>query len=235
MNIELKIKDFIPVPRKLILKVGGLRALVYGQVFAYSQMGKKVCCASQGRIATELKLTRPSVNKMLGELCDLGYIEDTTPDNIGPHSYIVKLSPIMIMSMEFGEQKDDGEEKVIDDKENISSNKKKQKTYIYPSMILDMFPEVQRILGMAFIRYAGSGTGAYAMTKKDEGLWRQELGKWVSTGATQEDIEDVIRTMRAKDLYIKGPQSITGMLKNAISIKEKPRTSKVNVEELEIE
>lgn len=108
---------------------------------------------------------------------------------------------------------------------------KKPWRYIYPDV--SWIRHEYHDLYMTFLDCMGKMY--FPNNSGEAGLVHKSVHEWTVMGADPDDVQAVIKEMRRQGLTIKDTNSITGMLKNAISIKEKPRTSKINVEELEIE
>lgn len=80
--------NFTPLFDVVIHDVGITGAAVYGRVWRYCQGERGVCQATQDTIADELDVSRHTVLRWLGKLCEAGYLEDTTPDlRNKPHTY----------------------------------------------------------------------------------------------------------------------------------------------------
>lgn len=77
---SFKIIGFTPVLDTLVNRYGLIGASVYGVVLRHSKMRNGVCSASQERMAELLGVSRATVNKWIGTLCDDGYLADTTPE-----------------------------------------------------------------------------------------------------------------------------------------------------------
>jgi hypothetical protein len=82
------VKGFTPVIDVLAQETGYATAAVYGVVQRYCQMEEGVCKASVASIAKRLGMHPKTARRHLKKLCQLGYLEDTTPDlrNL-PHVY----------------------------------------------------------------------------------------------------------------------------------------------------
>jgi DNA-binding Lrp family transcriptional regulator len=82
------VQGFTPVIDALAQAVGHTTAAVYGVVWRYCQMDERVCRASVAQIGRRLGLHPKTTRRHLKKLCELGYLEDTTPDrNNGPLIY----------------------------------------------------------------------------------------------------------------------------------------------------
>lgn len=87
-TILTEVNGWTPVIDGIVRELGIISAVVFGKAWRYCQMSDKVCKASQDRLATELGLSRATVNIHLSKLTEAGYLEDTTPNLIGlPHIY----------------------------------------------------------------------------------------------------------------------------------------------------
>lgn len=85
-----EVDGFTPIIDVLAAQVGLMTAAVYGVSWRYCQMSDGVCRASQETIAAHLGITRDTVRAHQARLCELGYLEDLTPDaqTLGrPHVY----------------------------------------------------------------------------------------------------------------------------------------------------
>jgi hypothetical protein len=81
-------RGFTPVIDVLVQETGLITAAVYGVVWRYCQMEEGVCRASVARMARRLGIGRQTVHRHLKRLCELGYLEDTTPGRkCRPHVY----------------------------------------------------------------------------------------------------------------------------------------------------
>lgn len=87
-QIEASSSGFTPTPDVLVKKYGISCATVWGKVWRYCQMDDEVCRAAQERLASELAISRNTLNKYLTILERDGYIRDRTPDlRNKPHIY----------------------------------------------------------------------------------------------------------------------------------------------------
>jgi hypothetical protein len=80
-----------PLYEPALIKYGLLGAAVFGEIWRYCQMGKRMCVASRSTIASNLGLTIRTVDKYLGLLSSgaFPYIKDLTPEvKNRPHAYI---------------------------------------------------------------------------------------------------------------------------------------------------
>lgn len=115
MNEIIEAKGFTPVFDTVAgavvgnKKMGLVGAAVYGIVWRHCQMRRKVCDAAIETMADQLGVSRKTVQRHLKGLCDLGYINDLTPDRRnGPHTYITTDKVTFRVTIEAGEQ-DPGE------------------------------------------------------------------------------------------------------------------------------
>jgi len=81
---------FTPMPHEIAKAYNDpIIALVYGAVWAYSQMAQQVCNASVDTIAERISVSRKTAERKLKALCKDGYLIDLTPDvTHAPHTYI---------------------------------------------------------------------------------------------------------------------------------------------------
>lgn len=87
-TILAEVDGFTPIMDAMIPDVGLICAAVFGKAWRFCQMADGVCKASQDRIASELGLSRITVNGYFKKLCESGYLMDTTPGLLGlPHIY----------------------------------------------------------------------------------------------------------------------------------------------------
>jgi len=101
-----KLKNFVPVPDEIIEKYGGTAGLVYGRIWRYTNGGDHDCTASTQRIADDLKLSRPTVQKYLKTLIDGKEIIDKTPDRRNaPH--ILNITKQLTLTMAFEYERGD--------------------------------------------------------------------------------------------------------------------------------
>jgi len=83
-----EVKGFTPVIDVLAKELGLMPALVYGRVWRFCQMKDKVCTASLETLAKPLGVSRKTVERHIKKLCQMGYLEDRTPDRKHrPHIY----------------------------------------------------------------------------------------------------------------------------------------------------
>jgi DNA-binding MarR family transcriptional regulator len=83
-----EVKGFTPVIDVLVKELGLMPALVYGRVWRFCQMKDKVCTASLETLAKPLGVSRKTVERHIKKLCQMGYLEDRTPDRkYRPHIY----------------------------------------------------------------------------------------------------------------------------------------------------
>jgi len=70
------VKHFTPMSDKIVRDHGLITAAVYGRMWRYSRQSKdSICSASQGKIADELGLSRPTVNFHVHILTEAGYLK----------------------------------------------------------------------------------------------------------------------------------------------------------------
>ncbi len=83
-----EVKGFTPVIDVLAEELGLMPALVYGRVWRFCQMKDKVCTASLETLAKPLGVSKKTVERHIKKLCQMGYLEDRTPDRKHrPHIY----------------------------------------------------------------------------------------------------------------------------------------------------
>jgi hypothetical protein len=82
------VQGFTPVIDVLAQETSPATALVYGVVWRYCQMNDGLCRASVASIAQRIGLHAKTTRRHLKKLCQLGYLQDTTPARRhGPHLY----------------------------------------------------------------------------------------------------------------------------------------------------
>jgi hypothetical protein len=87
-TILAEVDGFTPLMDGVLQEVGLVSAAVFGKAWRYCQMADGVCKASQDRIASELGLSRITVNTHFAKLVKAGYLIDLTPGLLGlPHVY----------------------------------------------------------------------------------------------------------------------------------------------------
>lgn len=83
-----EIDGFTPVIDAIVDDLGLMPAVVFGRIWRYCQMEDKECSASLERIAGEIGVSRKTVQRYTKELCEAGYLVDTTPNRRNrPHRY----------------------------------------------------------------------------------------------------------------------------------------------------
>jgi len=84
-----QVQGFTPLIEVMVKEVGIIQAAVYGVVWRYCQRRDRVCTASHDTLAEALGLSRGTVQRHIKELCEAGYLKDTTPDRKNrPHVYV---------------------------------------------------------------------------------------------------------------------------------------------------
>jgi len=87
-TILTEVRGFTPVIDEIVQDLGLMPAVVFGRVWRYCQMKDGDCSASLERIATEIGVSRKTVERHIKALCDAGYLVDTTPNRRNrPHHY----------------------------------------------------------------------------------------------------------------------------------------------------
>lgn len=87
-TILAEVDGFTPLMDGVVQDLGLVTAAVFGKAWRYCQMADGVCKASQDRIASELGLSRITVNTHFAKLVKAGYLVDLTPGLLGlPHVY----------------------------------------------------------------------------------------------------------------------------------------------------
>lgn len=87
-NFLTQVDGFTPIIDVVVEDVGLVGAAIYGVVWRHCQMKDGVCYASREALAQKAGVSLATVNRYLGELCERGYLEDTTPDlRNKPHTY----------------------------------------------------------------------------------------------------------------------------------------------------
>jgi len=83
-----QVQGFTPLIEVMVQEVGIIQAAVYGVVWRYCQRSDGVCTASHETLGVALGLTRGTVQRHIKELCEAGYLKDTTPERRNrPHVY----------------------------------------------------------------------------------------------------------------------------------------------------
>jgi len=81
---------YLRIPKRLVAEVGLIAANVFARIAGYCDMETCTCYASQSTIASELGLSRATVNRQIKKLCAKGYLEDRGPERIGgPNTYAI--------------------------------------------------------------------------------------------------------------------------------------------------
>lgn len=87
-TILTDVEGWTPLIDEIVKRHGIVTAAVFGRVWRYCQMPDGICYASQETIATELNISRKTVNEHIEILIENGYLRDLTPDvKNKPHSY----------------------------------------------------------------------------------------------------------------------------------------------------
>lgn len=87
---QARIKNFTPLLDTLVEEYGVFTAAVWGRVWRYAQQENGVCEASQEKIASELHMTRETVNRHIKKLVSGEYLIDHTPKlKNRPHVYAI--------------------------------------------------------------------------------------------------------------------------------------------------
>lgn len=83
-----QVQGFTPLIEVMVQEVGIIQAAVYGVVWRYCQRSDRVCTASHETLGKALGLSRGTVQRHIKELCEAGYLRDTTPERKNrPHVY----------------------------------------------------------------------------------------------------------------------------------------------------
>lgn len=83
-----EVTRFTPLIDSITQEHGVITAAVFGRIWRYCQGERGVCQASLERIGADLGIDRATVLRHATRLCELGYLEDTTPDlRNRPHTY----------------------------------------------------------------------------------------------------------------------------------------------------
>lgn len=99
-----RLKNFTPVPDEIVEKYGGMAGLVYGRIWRYTNGGLRDCTASVSRIARDLGLSRPTIQKHIKALINGKEIIDKTPDRRNaPHILNITKQLSLTLSMGFDE------------------------------------------------------------------------------------------------------------------------------------
>ncbi len=87
-NFLTQVQGFTPLIEVMVQEVGIIQAAVYGVVWRYCQRRDGVCTASHETLGAALGLSRGTVQRHIKELCEAGYLRDTTPERKNrPHVY----------------------------------------------------------------------------------------------------------------------------------------------------
>lgn len=82
------VDGFTPLIDSLTQEHGVVTAAVFGRMWRYCQGDRGVCQATLERIGDDLGLDKATVQRHAAKLCELGYLEDTTPGlRNRPHTY----------------------------------------------------------------------------------------------------------------------------------------------------
>jgi hypothetical protein len=88
-TILAEVDGFTPVIDDLVKEVGLMSAVVFGRVWRYCQMEDQVCKAALESIADSIGVDRVTVMRHVKQLCELGYLDDLTPElRNRPHVYV---------------------------------------------------------------------------------------------------------------------------------------------------
>jgi len=94
---------FTPAPDVLCKEYGYITALVWGRVWRYCQMADGVCRAAIGKIGAGLGMSDRTIIRHMEELCQGGYLFDTTPElRNRPHIYADTFKIRIRVSVEAG-------------------------------------------------------------------------------------------------------------------------------------
>jgi len=87
-TILSEVKGFTPVIDVMVKDVGLIEAVIYGVVWRYCQLSDNVCAASLEKIGERAGVTGKTAQRHIKELCNNGYLIDTTPTlRNKPHIY----------------------------------------------------------------------------------------------------------------------------------------------------
>jgi hypothetical protein len=87
-TVLTEVSGFTPLIDDIISELGLVTAAVFGTVWRYCQMESGTCTASLETIASRLNINRKTVERHIKMLCEMGYLEDTTPGRRhSPHVY----------------------------------------------------------------------------------------------------------------------------------------------------
>lgn len=87
-QVSTTMGGFTPSFDCIVQDIGIVGAAVFGRVWRYCQGPQGVCRAAIATIADGLNLSTRTVLRWVKELCDLGYLEDMTPElRNKPHTY----------------------------------------------------------------------------------------------------------------------------------------------------
>lgn len=83
-----EVRGFTPVIDVLVEELGLIPAVVYGQVWRYTQMSDGVCKAPVQKIGARIGLSERTTRRHIKRLCAQGYLQDLTPNQRNcPHVY----------------------------------------------------------------------------------------------------------------------------------------------------
>lgn len=106
--MKYRLKNFLPVPDQIVEKYGGMAGLIYGRIWRYTNGGDHDCTASVQRIATDLKVTPPTIRKYLALLIEGKEIVDLTPEQTHkPHRLNITRQMTLNLEVELGAPSDD--------------------------------------------------------------------------------------------------------------------------------
>jgi len=129
-QIETSVSRFTPAPDILVEAYGITCAVVWGKIWRYCQMEDEICRAAQERLADELNISRPTLDKYIKILEDEKYIKDKTPDlRNKPHIFITtsKLQLKVSIFMEQSTVKNfypESKESLLEESTTISKDSK---------------------------------------------------------------------------------------------------------------
>jgi len=87
-TVLAEVEGFTPLMDIVVQEVGLISAAVFGRMWRYCQMKDGVCKASLDRIASEIGMSRKTVQRHAKALCEAGYLQDRTPGlRNEPHIY----------------------------------------------------------------------------------------------------------------------------------------------------
>ena len=196
-TVLTEVRGWTPAIDALIQKYGGNCALVYGRVWRYCQGPEGICRASLETVASDLRLSRETVNNHLSILVRDGYIKKHTAVRNEPNRYSC-TDKAQIRSVIWAEIKQENRRKGIGQEELLA--------------------QVDHALDETGVRFSDTPTNGNGKGVRKSDTKPAEVSDFSSLGVRKSDMKILIKKeSENEDISLKGFEQVRSAVIDRIS------------------